>query len=150
MGFRLEMRNVFKDKQAIPFRLIELAALLSVVLLAISTRWGPGVAGDATIYITSARSLVEGHGLGLPGPQGEFRLLPYFPPFFSLVLGLFGFLRIDMVEGARWLNILCFAALIYLAGGFTYRFSKGKLKANGSNKRGGASDEQNRVKNSGN
>ena len=115
---------MFKDKQAITFRLIELAALLSVVLLTLSTRWGPGVAGDATIYITSARSLVEGRGLGLPEPLGGFRLLPYFPPFFSLVLSLFGFLGINMVEAARWLNIFCFAALVYLVGSFTFRFSK--------------------------
>ena len=33
---------------------------------------------------------------------------------------------------------------------FTYRFNKGKLKASGSSKKGGAGDEQNRVKNSGN
>ena len=33
---------------------------------------------------------------------------------------------------------------------FTYRFNKGKLKASGSNKKGGAGDEQNRVKAAGN
>ena len=33
---------------------------------------------------------------------------------------------------------------------FTYRFNKGKLKASGSSKKGGAGDEQNRVKNGGN
>jgi hypothetical protein len=33
-----------------------------------------------------------------------------------------------------------------LALGFTYRFNKGKLKANSGKREGGASDEQGRVK----
>jgi hypothetical protein len=116
--------SMFKSKQALTHRMIELTALLAVVTLALSTRWGPGVAGDATIYITSARSLVQGLGLGLPGPQGDFRLLPYFPPFFSLVLSVFGWLHINLTDAARWLNIGCFAGMVWMAGKFTYRFSQ--------------------------
>ena len=116
---------VFKDKHGLTDRSIELTAILAVVILALGTRWGAGVGGDATIYITSARSLIHGLGLGLPGPQqGEFRLLPYFPPFFSLVLSVFGLLQINLAEAARWLNIGCFAGLVYLAGHFTFRFSQ--------------------------
>jgi hypothetical protein len=89
--------------------------------LRLATRWGAGVGGDATIYIESARNLLEGNGLGLVGPQGEFRLLPYFPPFFSLVLAVLGFAGADLMRSAQWINILSFGGLIYLIGNSTLR-----------------------------
>jgi hypothetical protein len=98
-------------------------AVLGLVILYLSTHWGPGIGGDATIYITSARNLLSGNGLGLVGPQGEFRLLPYFPPGFSLALSFPGLFGIDLVSAAHWLNILLFAALILLAGLLVYRIS---------------------------
>ncbi|NMC81162.1 MAG: hypothetical protein GYA59_17520, partial [Chloroflexi bacterium] len=75
-----------KRRDWLVYSLLLAVALLGVWVLLLSTHWGPGIGGDATIYITSARNLLEGRGLGLIGPRGEFRLLPYFPPFFSLVL----------------------------------------------------------------
>ena len=59
-------------------------------ILFISMAQGVGVGGDATIYITSARNLLAGKGLGLINAAGEFRLIPYFPPFYSLVLAFWG------------------------------------------------------------
>ena len=113
-----------KNKQTITYSLILLISALVAISMALSTRWGPGIGGDATIYITSARNLLTGRGLGLLGPRGEFRFLPYFPPFFSLVLSLVGCLGLDLVTAARWLNILCFAGLACLSGCITYRFSQ--------------------------
>jgi hypothetical protein len=99
-------------------------AFLSVALLYFSTHWGPGIGGDATIYITSARNLIAGKGLGLIEPTGEFRLLPYFAPFFSLILSFFGLFGVNLVEAARWWNILMFAGLVLLAGEGTYRLTR--------------------------
>ena len=96
-----------------------LIALLGGALVYHATARGPGIGGDATIYISSARNLLAGHGLGLVGPRVEFRLLPYFPPFFSLVLSGFGALGLDLVGAARWLNIFLFSGLILLAGAAT-------------------------------
>lgn len=109
-----------------------IAALLGVVALALaalyfSTRWGPGIGGDATIYITSARNLVAGRGFGLIDPEGKFRLLPYFAPFFSLVLAGFELARADLVQAARWWNMLMFAGLVALAGGVTFRLTRSAL-----------------------
>ncbi|MDZ4159349.1 MAG: hypothetical protein U1B80_06120, partial [Anaerolineaceae bacterium] len=101
-----------------------LAAGLGVGLLLISTRWGAGIGGDATIYISSARNLLHGPGLGLVGPRGEFRLLPYFPPFYPLVLSVLGLLGLEIVSAAHWLNMLLFAALVWLVGNVTYQFSR--------------------------
>ena len=119
--------DFLRNKPAITHRLIELTVLLSIILLALATRWGPGVGGDATIYMSSATNLARGHGLGLIEPGGSLRLLPYFPPFLSLLLSLFGLLGLDLVVTIRWLNILCFGGLVYLIGMVTYRQTKWSL-----------------------
>jgi hypothetical protein len=103
------------------------AAVLGMALLVVATRLGPGVGGDATIYINSAQNLLKGAGLGLVGPRGEFRLLPYFPPFFSLVLSFLGLFRVDLVAAARWLNILCFGGSVWLAGFMLWKATRSLL-----------------------
>ena len=88
------------------------AAAVGIYLLAVSMRLGPGVGGDAVIYITSAKNLLAGNGLGLVNPAGDFRLLPYFPPFYPLFLAFFGLLGFPIAKTAGILNIIFFALTI--------------------------------------
>lgn len=92
-------------------------------ILFISMSQGIGVGGDATIYITSARNLLAGKGLGLINAAGEFRLIPYFPPFYSLLLAFFGLFTSDLVTVALILNLVLFAGLIFLITFWTLRVS---------------------------
>lgn len=108
------------------FPLLFLAVLAGMVLVAYATSRGPGVGGDATIYLTTARNLITGHGLGWTEADGSFRLLPYTPPFYPLALSLVGLLVKDMVAGARWLNVLLFGATIALVGWYFFH-STGRL-----------------------
>lgn len=80
-----------------------------------ATTSGPGVGGDATIYLTSARNLIAGNGLGWIDADGSFRVLPYTPPFYPLALAAIGMLG-DMTSGARWFNILIFGSTVILVG----------------------------------
>ncbi len=96
--------------------LVCLAAFVGIALAIWSTHLGPGVGGDATIYLTSAQNLARGIGLGLVQPDGSFRLLPYSAPLFPLILTPFAALGIDLTIVARWLNILLFGSLILLVG----------------------------------
>lgn len=96
--------------------LVILAALTGMALATWSTNLGPGVGGDATIYLTSAQNLAKGIGLGLVQPDGSFRLLPYSAPLFPLILTPFAALNLDLTTGSRWLNILLFGGLILLVG----------------------------------
>jgi hypothetical protein len=116
-------------KDTLIIAILIILAILGVVELSFSTHWGPGVGGDATIYITSARNLLAGNGIGLINPDGSFRPIPYFPPFFSIVLSAAGLLGIDLVVAANWLNMLLFGGLIWLAGIMTYRASKSAVLA---------------------
>lgn len=104
-----------------PLLLILMIAITGIALVRLNCEQGPGVGGDATIYLTSARGLVEGRGLGVTNPRGEFRLLPYFPPFFPLVLAFSGMLGLNVEAVAFALNLALFGGLIFLAGWFTLR-----------------------------
>ncbi len=108
-----------KKKVFLIFLLI--SALLGAFFLLYATDPLPAIGGDATIYITSARNLLEGKGLGLMQPDGTFRLIPYFPPGYSLCLALLGFMGGDLVGIARWLNILLFGCSILLWGLILYQ-----------------------------
>jgi 4-amino-4-deoxy-L-arabinose transferase-like glycosyltransferase len=102
--------------------ILGLCALLGMLLVLYATASGPGVGGDATIYLTSARNLILGKGLGWTEADGSFRLLPYTPPFYPLLLagiGLFG----NMEAGARFLNIVLFDLLVVLIGISFTRFT---------------------------
>jgi hypothetical protein len=98
---------------------VSTAAILGMVLIFFSTRWGPGVGGDATIYITSAQNLLAGKGLGLIEADGSFRLLPYSAPFFPIVLAFLNAFGLEIVQSARFLNLLLFGGLILLSGKIT-------------------------------
>ena len=92
-------------------------------VLFISMAQGVGVGGDATIYITSARNLLAGNGLGLINAAGDFRLIPYFPPFYSLVLAFFGLFTSNFSTIALILNMVLFAGLIFLITFWTLKIS---------------------------
>lgn len=100
-------------------------ALIGVVSLRISTRLGPGVGGDATIYLTSASNFVKGIGLGIVDASGEFRLLPYFPPFFPLTLAFFIWAGVEPLQAVLWLNIILFALSIWMVGFLVLRAGAG-------------------------
>lgn len=106
--------------------LISLAALTGMALSAWSTRLGPGVGGDATIYLTSAQNLAKGIGLGLIQADGSFRLLPYSAPLFPLILTPFSAAGFDLTTVSRWLNIQLFGFLIFLAGFISIRAVQNK------------------------
>ena len=108
------------------FVLIILAALTGMALAAWSTRLGPGVGGDATIYLTSAQNLAKGIGLGLIQADGSFRLLPYSAPLFPLILTPFSVVGFDLTAVARWLNIQLFGLLIFLVGFISLRAAQDK------------------------
>lgn len=109
-----------RKKKSIHF-LFVIIAVVAMLALALSMHHGPGIGGDATIYLFSARNLLDGRGLGLLGPQGEFRLIPYFPPFYSLLLAGIALPGLDMVGSSWWLNLFLFGALVWLVGALTYR-----------------------------
>lgn len=89
-------------------------ALIGVWILSVSQSGSVGIGGDAVIYLESARNFAAGRGIGLIQPDGSFRLIPYFPPLYPMVLSLFARMGIDLTKAAAVLNSLCFGMLIAL------------------------------------
>lgn len=88
-----------------------LAASLVGTLVAYATRWGPWAYSDGVGYLTIARNLTTGIGLGLVKPSGEFELLVSHPPLYPLVLAALDALGLELLSAARWIDMLSAAAL---------------------------------------
>ncbi len=101
-----------------------LAALLGMALIIYATHAGPGVGGDATIYLTTARNLLAGQGLGWMEADGSFRVLPYTPPFYPLTLSAVGLLVRDITTAARGLNVFLAGVGTFLAGWGFFRATR--------------------------
>ena len=115
------------SQKALPLGLLAFLALLGIASMAYATTRGPGIGGDATVYLTSARNLLAGRGLGLIEADGSFRLLPYTPPLYPLLLAFFGLPGFDLVQVARWLSVLLFGATIFLVGAGFFHFTRSSV-----------------------
>lgn len=83
-------------------------------------REGIGVSPDSVAYIASARSLLEGEGLSIPNGIGEPTPMTHFGPLYPTLLATFGFLGLDVVEGARFLSAVFLGTLLLGVTGLVY------------------------------
>lgn len=110
----------FLSKLSPTLGIIIFLSLIGSLAIYYSTYWDPWAYSDSTGYIVSARNLLAGHGLGYFGPSGDFMPLSLHPPFYSLALSAIGLTGIDLIDAARWLNIVLFGAMIFTSGAFAY------------------------------
>lgn len=107
-----------------PIPALPLFALISLIgmgMLVYATHWGVGVSPDSTHYISAARNLLGGRGLGRITPSGRWVPLVHWPPLFPVLLAGIGLLGIDPAHGARWLNVLIFGLNLLLIGFMIWR-----------------------------
>lgn len=90
------------------------SAFAGALLLWVSMSQSVGIGGDAVIYLESARNFAAGRGIGLIQPDGTFRLIPYFPPFYPIVLAGFAKLGMEILSAAKLINLACFMLMIAL------------------------------------
>ncbi len=102
---------------------IILLCLLGGILDIYATAKGPWGYNDPVEYIATARSLDAGQGLGYVQGNARFSPIKIHPPFYSLVLAVFGFFKANLIVASRWLNIIAFMACIFMAGWIFYRYS---------------------------
>ena len=99
-----------------PCKLILLVALLAMVAVLYSTTGGVGLSPDSAIYVESARNLVAGRGLSVLSASDEATPLTHYPCLFPVLLAAPGFLGLDPLDAARWLNAFLIGANIFLIG----------------------------------
>ncbi|GMR10742.1 MAG: hypothetical protein BMS9Abin28_1565 [Anaerolineae bacterium] len=116
---RFEQMPVWLEarKMQLGIALLLLPAALAVLY---ATRLGPWIFSDSVEYIASARNFLQGDGLGLIKPNGDFQPIYLHPPFYPLALAVGGALGIDLVQFARWLSVVFFGLTVLLAAGLLY------------------------------
>jgi hypothetical protein len=85
---------------------------------------GPWGYSDPVEYISTAYSILHGHGVGYYEGDAQFEFTTIQPPFYSVVLSIIGLTGINLVVAARWLNILSLVASIFIAGWMFLRYSR--------------------------
>jgi 4-amino-4-deoxy-L-arabinose transferase-like glycosyltransferase len=90
--------------------------IAGVIFMAWLTPHGVGIYVDSLSYVSSARNLVAGFGMGRLTGLGVLKPMTHYPPFYSLVLAFFHLLGSPELSTARWLSSLAFGFTIVLAG----------------------------------
>ncbi len=96
--------------------LLIVLSVLGVWIVQYSTRWGAALSDDSFQYVSAARNLVAGEGLGYRWGDGTVQPLVNYPPVFSMALAAPGFFGAEALSAARWLNAVSFGLLIFLFG----------------------------------
>ena len=97
------------------------------LIIFITNKWGVGLSPDSAGYLAAARNIINGRGISLIYDSNGNPLMTWlpwrdniipnlfpWPPFFPLVLSIFGFMKLNLIEAGRFLNALLFGANIFL------------------------------------
>lgn len=108
-------------KAILPVGLV-LIAVLAAAQVVYSTRLGLWAQSDSSVYLAAARNLLAGEGLRVIQPSGKEATL--MPPLYSLKLAALGWLGFDLLDAARWLNVVLAGVSMLLSGWVMLRFSR--------------------------
>ena len=103
--------------------LLILVAVAAIGLMLYSTPLGVGLGFDAVAYISAARNLLNGIGLGRLTCLG-FKPMTLWPPLYPLVLALFGLFGFNVLIAARIASAIGFGVTVFLAGIIVSRITK--------------------------
>jgi 4-amino-4-deoxy-L-arabinose transferase-like glycosyltransferase len=101
--------------------------ILGALFVGWLTPFGVGIYVDSLYYVSSARNLVAGLGLGRLTGLGDFKPMTHYPPFYSSVLAFFHLLGLPELTTARWLSMLAFGLSIILAGLIVYQRTHSRI-----------------------
>jgi len=97
------------------FVLIGLAG--ACLVLVGTSRYGAGISSDSVTYICVARNLLTGRGfVGYDGQPYVFG-----PPLYPSVLAFCGLYGPDPLRVSRYVNALCFGAVVFISGMWLHR-----------------------------
>ena len=104
-------------------------SLLGIGLLIYFTRTGLAIRDDSVRYVMGAENLMSGRGYSRTSGGGELYPETGFAPFLSIMLAAVGSLGLDMLVGARLLNVVLFGLSILLVAVMIYRFARSWVAA---------------------
>ena len=106
---------------------IVMISLVGGAIAIYSTASGPWGYSDSVAYISTARSVLQGKGLGYYEGNTDFEYMSHLPAFYSLVLSAIGITGINLVVAVRWFDVVAFVISIFAAGWIFYRYSRAKV-----------------------
>lgn len=118
-----------KNSSLLFILLLLVLALVGIVIELDLTTGGPGVSGDAVVYMDGARNLVEGKGYSRLKGDGSAVAITHFPPAFPAVLAAFYRLGVPVIDAGRWLNAFLLGVNIFLIGILAYMATRSSLLA---------------------
>ncbi len=110
-------------RRFISFLLLGVLAAIGVALVLRATPEGMGLSDDSIAYIAGARSMLAGNGYREAWLATD-QPVTHFPPAFPAALASIGWLGLDPLRGARFLNALLFGLNIALAGVLGWRMTR--------------------------
>jgi 4-amino-4-deoxy-L-arabinose transferase-like glycosyltransferase len=112
--------NLHVTSRSASFVAMLLIAVIGVLLVLQATPEGAGLSDDSIAYIAGARSMVAGNGYREAWLASD-QPVTHFPPAFPAVLAFFGFLGIDPLHAARFVNAILFGLTAGLLGTLAWR-----------------------------
>lgn len=99
-----------------------LISAIGFILVLLATPEGAGLSDDSIAYVAGARSIVAGHGYREAWLASN-QPVTHFPPAFPAALAFFGFLGIDPLHAARYVNAFLFFLSAGLLGILAWRMT---------------------------
>ncbi len=87
------------------------SSAVAVALVVVSTRHGPGLSVDSTVYLSTARNVADGRGLVAFNDE----LLTIFPPGLPLGLAMLMKVGTGTTDAARYVNAVALGAIVVLS-----------------------------------
>jgi 4-amino-4-deoxy-L-arabinose transferase-like glycosyltransferase len=111
--------------RASKYTLIGLIAvfLVAMAIIIYATPFGLGLGFDSVAYISAARNLKSGVGLGRITCVG-FKPMTLWPPFYPITLAGLGLLGLDPIRSSRAISVAGYALTIFVAALLIYRISR--------------------------
>src|SRR5215211_1262345 len=114
--------NIRVTSRSAIFVAVLLISVIGVILVLQATPEGAGLSDDSIAYIAGARSMLAGRGYREAWLASN-QPVTHFPPAFPAVLAFFGFLGIDPLHAARFVNAFLFFLSAGLLGILAWRMT---------------------------
>ena len=114
--------NIRITSRSAMFVALLLISVIGVILVLQATPEGAGLSDDSIAYIAGARSMLAGHGYREAWLASN-QPVTHFPPAFPALLAFLGFLGVDPLHAARYVNALLFGLNAGLLGILAWRMT---------------------------
>lgn len=114
--------NIRVTSRFATFVALLLISVIGFLLVLQATPEGAGLSDDSIAYIAGARSMVAGNGYREAWLESN-QPVTHFPPAFPSLLAFFGFLGVDPLHAARYVNAFLFFLTAGLLGILAWRMT---------------------------